>query len=114
MKAGPGGGPSAEKTASQVSENLDFEALKQSFEFRKATVGVIGLGYVGLPLVKAFNASEFRVTGFDIDRDKIARLQSGRSYIRTVPSVAIREMIDSGRFGAKIVTVQTESKISRF
>ncbi len=100
MKAGPGGGRATEITASRVSENLDFEALKQGVGLRTATVGVIGLGYVGLPLAKAINAGGFRVTGFDIDREKVARLQSGRSYIRTVPSEAIREMVDSGRFRA--------------
>ena len=92
----------ADTTASQVSECLDLEVLKRSFAERNATVGVIGLGYVGLPLVKAFNASGFRVIGFDVDRDKVAQLQSGETYIRTVPSEAIRAMVDSGRFRATV------------
>ena len=91
-----------EIAASQSSDTLDLEALKQGFWSHSAAVGVIGLGYVGLPLVKAFNAGGFPVTGFDIDRDKVTQLQSGRSYIRTVPSETIREMIDSGRFGATV------------
>ena len=90
----------AETTASQVSQGFDLEALKRGFEGRTATVGVIGLGYVGLPLVKAFNASGFPVTGFDVDREKIAQLEAGASYIRTIPSSAVREMVDGGRFHA--------------
>ena len=98
-----------EITVAQVSKGLDLEALKQGLAERTAKVGVIGLGYVGLPLVKAFNGSGFRVTGFDIDRDKVAQLQSGRSYIRSVPSDAIGEMIDSGRFSATVDFADVEA-----
>ncbi len=63
---------------------------------------MIGFGYVGLPLAKAFNASGFRVIGFDVDRDKVAQLESGRSYIRTVSSDTLQEMVDSGRFRATV------------
>ncbi len=76
--------------------------LKQGVAERTAKVGVIGLGYVGLPLVKAFNASGFQVIGFDVDRDTVALLQSGRSYNGTVPSNTIRKMIESGRFRATV------------
>ncbi len=97
----------AAPTASQVSEGLDLEALKRGFAACTAKVGVIGLGYVGLPLVKAFSASGFRVVGFDIDQDKVAQLQAGRSYIRTVSSDAIKEMIDGGRFRATVDFAET-------
>ncbi len=86
----------------QAGTGGDVEALRLGFAERSAKIGVIGLGYVGLPLVKAFNASGFRVVGFDIDRDKVAQLQSGKSYIRTVPSDTVREMVDSGRFRATV------------
>ena len=67
---------------------------------RSARVGVIGLGYVGLPLVRATTDARFRVTGFDIDPGKVAQLSRGRSYIRHIPDAAIRPLLDSGRFQA--------------
>ncbi len=90
----------AETKAFQGSESFDLEGLRQGFAQRTAKVGVIGLGYVGLPLVKAFNAGGFAVTGFDIDREKIARLEAGESYIRMIPSSVVKEMVDGGRFHA--------------
>ncbi len=88
-------------------KGFDLETLKQGFAERTATVGVIGLGYVGLPPAKAINAGGFRVTGFDIDRDKVAQLEAGKSYLRTVPSEAIREMVDGGRFHATVDFAET-------
>ncbi len=90
----------AETTASQGSEGFDLEALKQGLAERTAKVGVIGLGYVGLPLAKALNAGGFPVTGFDVDREKVAQLEAGESYIRTIPSNVVRKMVDGGRFHA--------------
>jgi UDP-N-acetyl-D-glucosamine dehydrogenase len=90
----------AETMPAQDSAKLDVEALKLSFTERRAKIGVIGLGYVGLPLVKALNAGGYPVTGFDIDREKIAQLKAGESYIRMISSATVREMVDSGRFHA--------------
>jgi UDP-N-acetyl-D-glucosamine dehydrogenase len=55
--------------------------LKQKIETRKAQVGVIGLGYVGLPLALLFSEKRFPVTGFDIDQRKVKTLEQGGSYI---------------------------------
>jgi UDP-N-acetyl-D-glucosamine dehydrogenase len=55
--------------------------LKQKIETRKAQVGVIGLGYVGLPLALLFSEQRFPVTGFDIDQQKVKTLEQGGSYI---------------------------------
>ncbi len=77
------------------------------FEARDAKVGVVGLGYVGLPLVKAFNARGFQVTGFDVDQRKVTQLQAGESYIRMIPASAIGEMVDSGRFRATVDFAET-------
>src|SRR5436190_8312732 len=66
---------------------------------RQATVGVIGLGYVGLPIARAFTAAGFRVLGFDIDPAKVERLNRGQSYIGHIPAAAIRAM-RSARFEA--------------
>ena len=61
---------------------------------------MIGLGYVGLPLVREFCHGGFAVTGFDVDQAKIKALSSGRSYIKHIPSSMLREMVDTGRFHA--------------
>lgn len=59
-------------------------------ENRTARIGVIGLGYVGLPLVLLFSEQKFRVTGFDIDKTKVDRLQNGGSYIVRIPGTEIQ------------------------
>ena len=51
---------------------------------REARVGIVGMGYVGLPLALLFSEDRFRVTGFDIDREKVAALNAGRSYIHRI------------------------------
>src|ERR1041385_3937317 len=56
---------------------------------RTAKVGIIGLGYVGLPLALLFNEAGFPVTGFDIDPEKVKALNSGRSYIYRIPQTEI-------------------------
>ena len=75
-------------------------ALADRITRRAATVGVIGLGYVGLPLVKVFLARGFRVLGFDTDAAKVAALKAGRSYIRHIPATDVAAMNDTGRFDA--------------
>lgn len=65
-----------------------------------ALVGVIGLGYVGLPLIRAFMKAGFSLIGFDTDPGKVASLLSGRSYIKQVPDAWIEDWIGSGRFTA--------------
>jgi len=63
--------------------------LKTRIETRQARVGVIGLGYVGLPLALLYTEARFRVTGFDIDQRKVATLGSGGSYIYRIPPTEI-------------------------
>ncbi|CAN5201120.1 UDP-N-acetyl-D-glucosamine 6-dehydrogenase [soil metagenome] len=63
---------------------------------RQARVGIIGLGYVGLPLARAFTAAGFRVLGFDIDPRKISKLHAGQSYIKQIPDSVIAGMIEGG------------------
>ncbi|MEZ5065318.1 MAG: nucleotide sugar dehydrogenase [bacterium] len=64
---------------------------------RTATVGVIGLGYVGLSLAAEFVRAGYRVIGIDINAEKIEKLASGRSYVMDVPSEDIAEFVNSGR-----------------
>jgi UDP-N-acetyl-D-glucosamine dehydrogenase len=53
--------------------------LKQKMETREARIGIVGMGYVGLPLALLFAGERFRVTGFDIAADKVAKLNAGGS-----------------------------------
>ncbi|MEM1398285.1 MAG: nucleotide sugar dehydrogenase [Pseudomonadota bacterium] len=68
---------------------LPGEAFDAAVAARSLRVGVIGLGYVGLPLVKALTDQGFPVTGFDVDPEKVTTLNGGRSYIQGVPDEAI-------------------------
>ena len=63
---------------------------------RQAIVGIIGLGYVGLPLARAFAQNGFRVLGFDIDTTKVTKLMAGQSYIQQIPASTIQQMRESG------------------
>ena len=72
--------------------------LKASILNKSATVGVIGLGYVGVPLIRAFVQAGFRTMGFDIDQTKVDRLLAGQSYIGHIPSEWIAECIETRRF----------------
>jgi len=61
---------------------------------------VVGLGYVGLPLVREFTRGGCKVLGFDVDPAKVKALAAGRSYIEHIPAAVVKEMVDSGRFTA--------------
>jgi UDP-N-acetyl-D-glucosamine dehydrogenase len=65
---------------------------------KKALIGVIGLGYVGLPLVRAFTAAGFRCMGFDVDQAKVDKLKAGQSYIKHIDSAAIAQLIKGDKF----------------
>lgn len=65
-------------------------AVRQRIAERTAKVGIIGMGYVGLPLALLFNEQKFPVTGFDIDPVKVAALNEGSSYIVRIPSTQIQ------------------------
>jgi UDP-N-acetyl-D-glucosamine dehydrogenase len=69
-----------------------FTALHDRIDNQTARVGIIGLGYVGLPLARAFTSSGFRVLGFDIDAEKIRKLTNGESYIKQFPGETIAKM----------------------
>lgn len=75
-----------------------FDALMARLTDTSARVGVIGLGYVGLPLALTVAERGFRTIGFDIDGDKIDRLQAGDSYIDSAPASALRAVAAAGRF----------------
>ena len=74
--------------------------LMSRLESREATLGVIGLGYVGLPLSAAAHRAGFRVLGFDVDTSKIDKLSRGESPVGTVPQSVVEAMRADGRFHA--------------
>src|SRR5215469_11327378 len=82
-----------------ISATSLFSELKTRIDTRQARIGVIGLGYVGLPLALLYTEAKFRVTGFDIDQRKVATLTSGGSYIHRIPPTEIQGARSRG-FGA--------------
>ena len=74
--------------------------LINSIQNQRARVGVIGLGYVGLPLVTEFARSGFNGTGFEVDTEKAAKINGGESYIGDVESSQVKELIDNGKLHA--------------
>jgi UDP-N-acetyl-D-glucosamine dehydrogenase len=81
-----------------IHDTSDVEVLCKQFVDRKATIGIVGLGYVGLPLARASIAAGFNVIGVDTDQEKIEALKGGRSYIRNFDAHIFREMIAANRF----------------
>jgi len=70
--------------------------LRTAIARRTARVGVLGLGYVGLPLARAFSLRGFPVLRLDTDAEKVARLRSEDSYVRAVPPAVLRSMRERG------------------
>ena len=83
-----------------LHESIMSQDLLTKLESRQAIVGVIGLGYVGLPLLDAFIQAGFRTIGFDVDERKVGQLNSGKSYIKHVPSSRVQEWLKSDHFEA--------------
>lgn len=73
------------------------EALLGKIEDKTAVVGIVGLGYVGLPLAIHFYQAGFKVIGFDLDEEKINMLRAGQSYIRHVPAEPIAVLTAGGQ-----------------
>ncbi len=74
------------------------EVLRKRLENKTATIAVVGLGYVGLPLVRLVHDSGFRVIGYDADDAKISQLKRGESYIRHIGNELASELAASARF----------------
>src|SRR5271167_5278841 len=71
--------------------NRTVDATKNKIEQRQAKIGIIGLGYVGLPLALLFSEQKFAVTGFDIDQRKVDTIAQGGSYIYRISSEEIQK-----------------------
>ncbi len=74
--------------------------LQQKFADKSAVVGIVGLGYVGLPLVLAYANAGFRAVGFDIDTQKKESLLAGESYIKHIPSAQVAAALAAGKLDA--------------
>ncbi|MCH7613782.1 MAG: nucleotide sugar dehydrogenase [Candidatus Marinimicrobia bacterium] len=70
--------------------------LKLNIQNRDACIAVIGLGYVGLPLVIRFSEEGFKTIGFDIDEDKVKKLNAGETYIKHIPEEKIAAVVKNG------------------
>ncbi|UOQ49119.1 nucleotide sugar dehydrogenase [Gracilibacillus caseinilyticus] len=75
-----------------------FEQLSQKIELKKANIGVIGMGYVGLPLAVEMVKSGFNVCGIDLSEEKIQSLRNGNSYINDISDQDLQESLDTNRF----------------
>jgi UDP-N-acetyl-D-glucosamine dehydrogenase len=85
---------------SDVDHADDVQALLQRFRTRQARIGIIGLGYVGLPLALTAAKAGFRVLGFDINSSYVERLNGGESTIKHIPSAAVAEAVSAQRLEA--------------
>src|ERR1051325_3982796 len=79
---------------------VDFASLEQRIKSKKALVGIMGMGYVGLPLVRTFGHAGFATLGYDIDDSKIKMLNAGKSYIKHIPSSTVAELVKKRGFRA--------------
>ncbi len=83
-----------------VAEQTRASSLFSKLETRTATIGIVGMGYVGLPLASAAARAGFNVVGFDVDRSKVEKLNAGKSYIDAVSDKALQSHMAEKRFMA--------------
>ncbi|MEJ7761132.1 MAG: NAD(P)-binding domain-containing protein, partial [Gemmatimonadaceae bacterium] len=76
------------------------DRLLSKLDDRTACIGVIGLGYVGLPLALEFAKAGFHVIGYDVSQRVVGALMAGNSHIQDVSSAELAGLVDSGRFEA--------------
>jgi UDP-N-acetyl-D-glucosamine dehydrogenase len=90
--------PPVERVSVKDRGLMSHERLAELIRNKQAVVGVIGLGYVGLPLIRAFTNAGFRCMGFDVDQSKVDKLNAGQSYIKHIDSSAMKQLIEIGQF----------------
>src|SRR5256884_2421523 len=84
----------------QFATAATTEILAEKIRTRGARVGIVGLGYVGLPLAVEFAKAGFTVTGIDISEDKVRRVNAGESYIGDIPSSVLGPLVKAGKLRA--------------
>jgi len=77
-----------------------MRSLRDKIADRSAHVGVVGLGYVGLPLAVEFAQAGYRVTGIDVQQWKVDQLNAGESYIQDIPTSVLRPLVEAGKLAA--------------
>ena len=77
-----------------------MSTLSEKISQKTATIGVVGLGYVGLPLAVGFGEIGFSIIGLDLNAEKVAQLNAGQSYIPDVPATAVTALVNARRFRA--------------
>ena len=83
-----------------IQKNDTKRDLMRLIDRKEAVIGILGLGYVGLPLARIFYRRGFQVIGFDIDEEKVNSLMKGSSYIKSVDDESIRSMVSGNQFKA--------------
>ena len=81
----------------EMNTSMSHQDLLKRFKNHSAVIGVIGMGYVGLPLVITLADRGFSVIGLDVDPDKVESLNAGKSYIRHIPSDSFSRHVENGR-----------------
>src|SRR5690349_249148 len=83
------------RAAPPAQETMAEQFVRRVGE-RDLIIGVVGLGYVGLPLAEALFKQGFRIVGFDVDQSKLHAIGAGRTYIKHISDERIRALRDSG------------------
>src|SRR5271166_1876773 len=83
-----------------ITVDATAQLLQEKIKSRTARVGVVGLGYVGLPLAVEFAKAGFTVTGIDINEEKARRVNAGDSYIGDISSETLAPLVQSGKLRA--------------
>jgi UDP-N-acetyl-D-glucosamine dehydrogenase len=84
----------------EIATTATAQVLEDKIRSRRARVGIVGLGYVGLPLAVEFAKAGFSVTGIDVSQDKTRRVNAGDSYVSDISSAALGALVNSGKLRA--------------
>src|SRR5690348_12408625 len=87
-------------TQTKASAEATAQILEQKIRQRTASVGIVGLWYVGLPLAVEFAKAGFTVTGIDVSAEKADRINAGESYIGDIPTPTLASLVKSGKLRA--------------
>src|SRR5438105_10399499 len=82
-----------------MEKDVRLRLLREKISTRTLHVGIIGLGYVGLPLATTFAEAGFHVTGIDVDQQKVDTANRGESYIPDISSSTLQALIEKKRIG---------------
>ncbi len=83
-----------------LTDHPTTQILRHKILEKRARVGIVGLGYVGLPLAVEFARAGFSVTGIDISQEKVGRVNAGDSYVGDIPSATLAPLVESGKLRA--------------